>query len=53
MSEPWLQVTEARKNNRIYQLDADLVNREGPRVVDALEWFAYFIHPEVFDEPGR
>jgi len=53
MGEPWLQVTEARKNNRIYQLDADLVNREGPRVVDALEWFAYFIHPEVFDEPGR
>ena len=50
-SEPKLQPTEARKNNRIHQIDADLVSRPGPRIVDALEWFAYFIHPEIFDEP--
>ncbi|MEA3442576.1 MAG: ABC transporter substrate-binding protein [Chloroflexota bacterium] len=50
-SEPRLQVTKARKSSRIYQVDADLVNRAGPRVVDALEWFAYFIHPEVFGNP--
>ena len=50
-SEPRLQVTEARKNNRVHQIDADLVSRSGPRIVDALEWYAYFIHPEVFDEP--
>jgi iron complex transport system substrate-binding protein len=49
--ESRLQVTEAVKNNRIYQVDADLVNRAGPRIVDALEWFAYFTHPEVFDKP--
>jgi iron complex transport system substrate-binding protein len=51
MSEPLLEVTEARQGSRIYQLDADLVNREGPRAVDALEWFAHFIHPEIFAEP--
>lgn len=50
-TEPWLRVTEARENNRIYQIDADLVSRDGPRIVDALEWLAYFIHPEIFDKP--
>ncbi|MCK4221900.1 MAG: cobalamin-binding protein [Dehalococcoidia bacterium] len=49
--ESRLGVIEARKNNRIYEVDADLVNRAGPRAVDALEWFAYFIHPELFDKP--
>ena len=47
-SEPRLQATEARMNNRIHQIDADLVSRSGPRIVDALECFAYFIHPEIF-----
>ncbi|MBE9514205.1 MAG: cobalamin-binding protein [Chloroflexi bacterium] len=49
--ESRLGVIEARKNSRIYEVDADLVNRAGPRAVDALEWFAYFIHPELFDRP--
>lgn len=49
--EPRLGVTEARKSNRIYQIDADLVSRTGPRIVDALEEFAWFIHPEVFGKP--
>ena len=50
-SEPRLRVTEACQNNRVYQIDADLVSRTGPRIVDALEWFAYFIHPEIFSKP--
>ncbi len=50
-SEPRLRVTEARQNNRVYQIDADLVSRAGPRIVDALEWFAYFVHPEIFGKP--
>ncbi|MBN2186542.1 MAG: ABC transporter substrate-binding protein [Dehalococcoidia bacterium] len=49
--EQRLGVTEARRNDRIYQIDADLVSRDGPRIVDALEWFACFIHPEVFSKP--
>jgi len=51
-TESRLQATEARKNNRIYEIDADLVSRSGPRIVDGLEWLAYFIHPEIFGEPG-
>jgi iron complex transport system substrate-binding protein len=50
-SESRLGVIEARKSNSIYQVDADLVSRPGPRVVDALEWFGCFIHPEYFGKP--
>jgi len=50
-SESRLGVIEARRNDRVYQVNADLVSRAGPRIVDALEWFAYFIHPELFSEP--
>lgn len=50
-TEPRLHATEARKSNKIYQIDADLITRAGPRIVDGLEWFAYFIHPEVFGKP--
>jgi len=49
--EARLGVTAARRDNRVYEVDADLVGRSGPRAVDALEWFAYFIHPELFDKP--
>ena len=46
-----LNTTDARENNRVYKIDGDLVQRPGPRLVKGLEWFAYFIHPEIFDEP--
>lgn len=41
--------TEARKNNRIYSINMDLIGRPGPRIVDALEEFARIIHPELFE----
>jgi len=50
-NETLLEGTDARKNGRIYQSDDDLVQRPGPRLVEGLEWFAYFIHPEIFEEP--
>jgi len=50
--ESRLRVTEARKDNRVYQIDADLVSRQGPRMVEALEEFALFIHPEIFNKKG-
>jgi iron complex transport system substrate-binding protein len=39
-------------NNGIHEIDADLVSRSGPRIIDALEEFARFIHPEIFSEIG-
>jgi len=46
-----LQSTNASQEGRIYQGDDDLVQRPGPRLVEGLEWFAYLIHPEIFEEP--
>jgi iron complex transport system substrate-binding protein len=48
MSESRLAGTDARKNGQVYGVDADIVNRAGPRIVDALEQFAGFLHPEIF-----
>ena len=47
-TESRLRDTDARKNNRIYPIDANLASRPGPRIVEALEKFAQFIHPELF-----
>jgi iron complex transport system substrate-binding protein len=46
-----LASTNASQTDRIYQGDDDLVQRPSPRLVEGLEWFAHFIHPEIFEEP--
>ena len=51
MNETSLNSTDARQNGRIYQGDDDLVQRPAPRLVEGLEWFAHYIHPEIFEEP--
>jgi iron complex transport system substrate-binding protein len=40
--------TDAGKGGRIYQVDSNLIARAGPRVVEALESVARFIHPDAF-----
>ena len=47
-AESRLKDTDARLNNRVYGVDADLSSRPGPRISEALELFASFIHPEIF-----
>jgi iron complex transport system substrate-binding protein len=51
MNETALNTTDARQYNRVFVCDDNLVQRPGPRLVEGLEWFAYFIHPEIFEEP--
>jgi iron complex transport system substrate-binding protein len=51
MNETTLNATDARQNNRVFVCDDNLAQRPGPRLVEGLEWFAYFIHPEIFEEP--
>jgi iron complex transport system substrate-binding protein len=46
-----LASTNASQTERIYTVDDNLVQRPSPRLVEGLEWFAYFIHPEIFEEP--
>jgi len=47
-TEPRLKNTQALLNDRIYKIDGDLIHRPGPRIVEALEQMAFFIHPELF-----
>lgn len=44
-----LKSVNAIKNDKIYTLNADIVNRLGPRVDQALEQLAKAIHPEAFE----
>lgn len=39
------QNSPAVKNGRIYKVNADVLSRPGPRLVDALEQIAGFLHP--------
>lgn len=43
----WQRVNAVR-NGRVYAVDADIVNRYGPRLVQAIDQFARYIHPELF-----
>jgi iron complex transport system substrate-binding protein len=38
----------AVQNDRLYQIDSDVIQRAGPRVADAIEALAEFFHPELF-----
>lgn len=45
----WPQLP-AVKNNNVHVVDAGLVDRPTPRLVDGLETFAAIIHPEIFSK---
>ncbi len=49
-SESRLKNTQALLNGRVYKIDGDLIDRPGPRIVEALEQMAQFIHPELFEQ---
>ncbi|HSH12299.1 MAG TPA: ABC transporter substrate-binding protein, partial [Desulfurivibrionaceae bacterium] len=46
----WPQLA-AVKTQRLYVIDASLVDRPTPRLLDGLEAFARIIHPEIFGAP--
>jgi iron complex transport system substrate-binding protein len=45
---PGWDTMNAVQNDRIYQIDPNLLERSGPRIVDAIEQLAEFFHPELF-----
>jgi iron complex transport system substrate-binding protein len=45
----WDSIT-AVQNNNIYEINADIISRSGPRLVDALEIIAKMVHPEIFGQ---
>ena len=48
-NEPRLQNLDAVREGRVYVIDADVVSRGGPRIVDALEEVAAILHPDRFE----
>jgi iron complex transport system substrate-binding protein len=48
-TRPGWDIISAVKNNRLGMIDANIVSRPGPRIVEALEEMAKIIHPELFD----
>ena len=52
LKESWRKWPQLRvvKNNRLHVVDADLIDRPTPRLIDGLEEFAVIIHPELFGE---
>jgi iron complex transport system substrate-binding protein len=45
---PGWDTMNAVQNDRIYQIDPNLLERSGPRIVDAIEQLAEFFHPGLF-----
>ncbi len=43
-----LKNSPAVRNGRVYKINADIISRPGPRLVDALEQIAKDLHPEKF-----
>lgn len=48
MTDKRLEVINARKNGRVCSIDADIINRPGPRIVEALEEIAQCLQPDLF-----
>jgi len=48
ITESRLKGTEALKEGRIYEIDANTIGRPGPRIIEALEDMLSFIHPELY-----
>lgn len=48
LNDERFQSTEALQNNEIYEIDANLMSRPGPRLIDGLEETARILHPQLF-----
>jgi iron complex transport system substrate-binding protein len=42
----WIKI-DAVRNNRLYEIQRDIISRPGPRIVEALEMMAKIVHPEI------
>jgi len=50
-NRPGWDLISAVQNDAIYEINADIISRSGPRLADALEALAKMIHPEIFGQP--
>ena len=52
MNEPRMQGLDAVRNGHVSVIDADIISRGSPRIVDALEDVAGSLHPDIFETGG-
>jgi len=50
-SRPGWGMISAVQNDALYEINADIISRSGPRLADAIEALAKMIHPEIFGQP--
>jgi iron complex transport system substrate-binding protein len=50
-SRPGWDTITAVQDDALYEIDANMISRNGPRLVDALELIAQMVHPEIFGQP--
>lgn len=50
-NRPGWDIISAVQNDALYEINADIISRSGPRLADALEALAKMIHPEIFGQP--
>ena len=48
VNQSWMQGLTAMKNGNVYAINADIISRQSPRVVDGAQAMARDIHPELF-----
>ena len=53
MNEPRMQGLKSVRDGHIYVIDADVISRGGPRIVDALEEVATILAPDLFGVAPR
>jgi len=49
LNRPGWENVEAVKNKKVIELDNDILNRAGPRIIDGLEQMAKALHPDLFE----
>ena len=49
MTDERLSQVTAIKEGNVYLVDANLLSRPGPRLIDGAEEFAHIIHPDIFN----
>lgn len=52
LEDPRMQSLTAVENKQVYVVNADIIDRGGPRIVDGVEALAKIAHPDIFGEYG-
>lgn len=52
LKDPRMQSLSAVQNEQVYVVNADIIDRGGPRIVECVEALAEIAHPDIFGEYG-